>query len=150
MTDSIPLKQLKKLAKARGDAAAHRLGQLIEQRAVALRQLQTLLDYRRDYEARLESAARTGIQGEGLRNYRVFLANLERAIEQQTDVTIEMERRFDELQAEWTGAKRKVESYRVLGDREARTVAGKERRRQQALQDEMATRTFLKLVIDND
>ena len=69
---------LRNLAQHDSDASGRALAALARRHAHAAGQLSTLHDYRADYRARLDGAARNGIGCYGLRNYRVFLGNLER------------------------------------------------------------------------
>jgi len=145
--DSTNWNLLLHLAHQRRDAAAKRLGVLLTQGKDAQQKLQMLLDYRLDYQGRLESAARMGIQGEGLRNFQSFLANLERAIEQQTDTMASLQEQIYEEQAEVAAEQRKIDSYQVLDERRISAENDRDRRRQQVLQDELGTRSRPKLVI---
>ena len=88
-----------------------------------------------------------GIQGEGLRNFQSFLANLERAIEQQTDTMASLQEQIYEVQAEVAAEQRKIDSYQVLDERRISAEYDRDRRRQQVLQDEIATRSRPKLMI---
>ena len=77
MTETSSFAMLQQLAEQRRDDLTRALGTLLAQLDEAKNRLQLLVDYRNDYQGRLERAVRGGIQGEGLRNYRSFLANLE-------------------------------------------------------------------------
>ena len=138
--------RLKQIAEQKRDVTARRYANLATQRKDAQQKLQLLLDYRLDYQARLESASRMGIRGEGLRNYQGFLANLERAIEQQTDLMTTLQTEVSAAQKKVSLEHRRIESFQVLDDRRTDLADTKDRRRQQALQDEMANRSHLKVV----
>src|SRR5689334_13691014 len=84
MQDTDSWMRLKQVAEQRRDVKARELGRLVGERKQMQAKLDLLVQYRGEYQARLADAARTGIRGEGLLNYQRFLANLERAIEQQT------------------------------------------------------------------
>lgn len=132
--------RLKQLAERKRDDHARRLGQLTSARNEAHDKLKLLLDYRRDYLARLDDATRAGIDGEGLRNFRTFLAQLERAIEQQTDAMTDAKQRVQAAQIAWRDESRRVDSYQTLGDRRAEASARDEARNAQKLTDEFAAR----------
>jgi flagellar FliJ protein len=138
--------RLKQIAEQKRDVTARTYASLASQRKDAQQKLQLLLDYRLDYQARLESASRMGIRGEGLRNYQGFLANLERAIEQQTDLMTSLQAQVTAAQKKVSLEHRRTESFQVLDDRRNDLADTKDRRRQQALQDEIANRLHLKLV----
>jgi flagellar FliJ protein len=135
---------LKQLAQHETEDSARRLGSLARRRHDAQKQLQMLLDYRADYQARLDSATRNGIRGEGLRNFRVFLDNLEAAIEQQSNILASLQEDVLAATAAWKKDQRRVDSYQVLDERQATAQRRTDDRVQQGLQDEMATRTYLK------
>jgi flagellar FliJ protein len=139
MTDTA-WNRLRQLAEQKRDEHARRLGQVTGERNEAHEKLRLLLDYRRDYLARLDQATRAGIDGEGLRNFRTFLAQLERAIEQQTDAMTGAQQRVHEAQLAWRDEARRVDSYQTLGERRAEASAKDEARRAQKLVDEFAAR----------
>ncbi len=132
--------RLKQLAEQKRDDHARTLGQLTGARNEAHDKLKLLLEYRRDYLARLDDAARAGIDGEGLRNFRTFLAQLERAIEQQTDAMSEAQQRVQAAQLAWRDQSRRVDSYQTLDDRRSDASAKDEARKAQKLLDEFAAR----------
>jgi flagellar FliJ protein len=131
---------LKDLATRKSDATARRLGALFQRRQQAQRQLQMLLDYRRDYEQRLAHTAGGGIDAQKMRNYQVFLANLERALEHQTDALATIQEEIYGVQKEWNGHRRKADSFQVLADRDTRSADRKAQQRDQKLTDEFAAR----------
>lgn len=133
-------KLLQHLAEEKRDAAARALAGLIRERNAAGDKLQLLVDYRQDYHARFDAAQRQGIDGERLRNFRAFLANLERAIEQQTDIMASAQERVETAQSAWQVEARTAQSFRVLDDRQTAEAAQLDRRHQQRLQDEFASR----------
>ena len=149
MTDTA-WNRLKQLAEQKRDGQARRLGQLTSARNEAHDKLKMLLDYRRDYFARLDEATRAGIDGEGLRNFRTFLAQLERAIEQQTDAMTEAQQRVQAAQIAWRDESRRVDSYQTLDDRRSEAVARDEARKAQKLIDEFAARAKLGLLGGGD
>jgi len=142
--------RLKDVAEQRRDASARGLALVAAELAKAQQKLQLLLDYRLDYQMRLERASRGGIRGEGLRNYQTFLANLEKAVDQQMAVLEDLRRSVAKAQHQVNSDHRRTESYQVLDDRRTLAADSKDRRTQQAAQDEMATRTQLKLVHNAD
>ena len=149
MTDTA-WNRLKQLAEQKRDDHARRLGQLTGARNEAHDKLKLLLDYRRDYLARLDEATRAGIDGESLRNFRTFLAQLERAIEQQTDAMTEAQQRVLAAQTAWRDEARRVDSYQKLDDRRAQACAKEEARRAQKMQDEFASRRRFSFLAGGD
>lgn len=135
--------RLKQLAEQKRDDHARRLGRFIGERNEAHDKLKLLLEYRRDYLTRLDDAAHAGIDGEGLRNFRTFLAQLERAIEQQTDTMTEAQQRVQAAQIAWRDESRRVDSYQTLDERRAKASACAEARKAQKVTDEFAARARL-------
>ena len=135
---------LQQLAEKRRDAGTRKLGAALAQTREADGRLKLLVDYRADY-GRLERAVRGGIKGEGLRNYQSFLGNLERAIEQQLRTLAGLQDEVCRLRAEIADEQRQIESYAVLLRRRSRSESQREGRRAQALQDELATHSVIRL-----
>jgi len=140
-TRTPPWERLKDVAAKRRDAHAQRLATLTRERDDAARRLEMLVGYRADYEARLAQAARTGIDPSGLRNYQAFLAQLERAIGQQTEILGAAEQSVNGAKAQWTSEHQRVESFQVLDERHLTGIARDEQRRAQKLTDEWSARS---------
>lgn len=135
-----PWQRLKDLAESRRDATGRSLADATAQRDGHKSRLSMLLDYRREYEDRLNRAAEEGIDAERLRNYRRFLAQLDQAIEQQTSQTADAQSSVDSAREAWQGLHREVQSYDALKQRAAQAHAKHERRLEQKQQDEHASR----------
>lgn len=132
--------QLRELACERRDTLGQRLAEAATVRDAARQKLEMLLDYRRDYDDRLVRSTNDGIDAEKLRSYRTFLANLERAIEQQTQTLAVAQERVTEVQALWRGEQRQVDSFRILDQRQQTEMARTASRVEQKLTDEYAIR----------
>jgi len=132
--------QLRELACQRRDTSGQRLAEAATLRDAAHQKLEMLLDYQRDYDGRLAQSATDGIDAEKLRSYRTFLANLERAIEQQTEALALTQERVTQAQAHWRNEQRQVDSFRVLDERQQAAVTRSANRIEQKLTDELAMR----------
>jgi flagellar FliJ protein len=132
--------RLRELAQDRRDATGARLAEAVAQRDTARQKLAMLVDYRRDYDGRLAQSATGGIDAEKLRTYRQFLANLERAIEQQSDLLALAEERVAKAQAQWRDEQRRVDSFRILDERQLADKVRRAGRHEQRLTDELASR----------
>lgn len=132
-------RRLREIAQDRCDRAAQRLAQTIAQAAATRQKLTMLLEYRRDYDARLARMAGDGIDAAKLRSYRGFLANLAQAIEQQADLVSAAELAVAKADDEWRVAQRHADSFRVLDERRMAAFMKEEARREQKLCDEIAT-----------
>ena len=137
-------KMLKDVARVKQDASAVRLARMLTQCGEMEQKLALLLVYRDDYRSRLARAQAQGIQGERLRNYQQFLANLQSAIEQQAELVSAMQHQLGLAQQSLAGERRKVDSYGVLDHRQQALASSRDQRRQQAIHDEFATKSFLK------
>lgn len=132
--------RLRELACERRDTLAQRLAEAATLRDAARQKLEMLLDYRREYDGRLAQNATDGIDAEKLRGYRTFLANLERAIEQQNAALASAQERVTLVQAQWRGEQRQVDSFRILDERQQAELARSAGRLEQKLTDEYASR----------
>jgi flagellar FliJ protein len=132
--------QLRELACERRDTLGMRLAEAATVRDAARQKLEMLLDYRNEYDSRLAQNTNDGIDAEKLRSYRTFLANLERAIDQQSQLLAAAQQRVAEAQALWRGEQRQVESFRILDQRQQAEVARAAGRIEQKLTDELASR----------
>jgi flagellar FliJ protein len=150
MTQTSSFAMLQQLAEQRRDDWTRALGTLLAQLDEAKNRLQLLVDYRNDYQGRLERAVRGGIQGEGLRNYQSFLANLEVAIEQQTSVLGGLRQQETKVRRAIANEQRQVESFSVLQKRRANAETVRENRRTQAQQDEFAMNSVIRLAAKRD
>jgi len=108
--------------------------------------LNLLLEYRADYHERYQNALQKGMGGEWFRNYQTFLANLDQAITLQSDAVAALHREIAEAKKRVDSDQRRTESYQIIDDQRATDTLTRERRRQQRLQDEMATPTAQRLV----
>ena len=142
--------RLKELAADRRDSISARLAEAVAQRDTARQKLEMLVDYRREYDSRLSDSATGGIDAEKLRSYRQFLVNLQRAIDQQTEVLVQCQQRLAQLQAQWSAEQRQVDSFRVLDERRLAHETRVENRREQKLIDEFAARLPLPVAGGDD
>ena len=132
--------QLRELARERRDTLGLRLAEAATVRDAARQKLEMLLDYRNEYDSRLAQSTNDGIDAEKLRSYRTFLANLERAIDQQMQAVSTAQQRVADAQALWRGEQRQVDSFRILDQRQQAQSARAAGRIEQKLTDEYATR----------
>jgi flagellar FliJ protein len=142
--------RLRELAEDRRDSTSVRLAEAVAQRDTARQKLEMLVDYRRDYDSRLARSATGGIDVDKLRSYRQFLVNLERAIEQQTDVLEQAQQRVHDAQARWRDEQRQVDSFRILDERREAVETRAASRREQKLNDEFASRVPLPVAGGDD
>lgn len=140
MTFATDWTRLKELAEDRRDGKLGRLAEAVAQRDTARQKLEMLVDYRSDYDGRLAETASSGIGTEKLRSYRQFLVNLQRAIDQQTDIVAKAQERVEAAQVQWRAEQRQVDSFRILDERRAAIETRVANRNEQKLTDEFASR----------
>jgi flagellar protein FliJ len=136
-----PWPKLKGVAAQRRDASAQRLAETIKLRDDARKQLATLLDYRAEYEARLATTAGKGIDATALRNYRTFLAQLERALTQQREHLAAAERDMEHATQSWVADHKRTETFQILDDRSLEQASTEARRIEQKQADEWVAQT---------
>lgn len=133
---ALPL--LIELAQARSDKA-RRIAQLLAHNMQqAQRQLAALQSYLRDYESRLGQSAQQGMTPQELNNYRLFLAKLKLAIEQQLSEVGQLKQRTESAQQQWHGEERRTKSFTTLQARQDAQAAAREAAQLQKLLDELA------------
>jgi flagellar FliJ protein len=131
---------LTNVAAKKRDQSAQNLRAALSRRVDAQRKLDALVGYRHDYLAKLDAATRAGIGADGLRNYRAFIANLERAIEQQTELISTMHTDVGSAQTDWQHTQQRVDSLQTIDERRTQLSDQREARRDQKLTDEYAVR----------
>ncbi|EWM44819.1 flagellar export protein FliJ [Bordetella holmesii 70147] len=128
------------LAKDSTDEAARELGRLNAARSNAERQLTMLHDYRQDYLKRLQDAMVAGMPAADCHNYQRFIGTLDDAIGQQTNVLQKADMQLLQGRLDWQREKRKLSSFDTLAERDARSRAMTEARREQRANDEISAR----------
>ncbi|MBI5660337.1 MAG: flagellar export protein FliJ [Nitrosomonadales bacterium] len=136
MTKPFPLQPLVHLAHQKNDAATRKFGKLNQQQQAAQARLETLLQYRRDYQAQFQEAVQTGMGQTDLRNFQNFILRLDEAIAQQRET---VERALSSMQAgrdELEDTQRKMKSFDTLAQRHAESEKKLAAKSEQRLQDE--------------
>jgi len=134
MTKPFPLQPLVHLAQQKNDAATRKFGQLNQQQQAAQTKLDTLLQYRKDYQARFQEAARNGMSHSDLRNFQNFIQRLDEAIAQQRNTNEQALNSVQTGRNDLQDAQRKMKSFDTLEQRhlenEKRLAAKSEQRQQ--------------------
>ncbi len=142
MTARFTLQPVMDLARNNVDAATARLGQAMQRLMDADRKLQTLLQYREEYQTKFRDSVTNGIDGAQWQNFHRFLAKLDAGIEgarAQADAAREAAKR---AQADWQDQQRKLKAYGVLAERHEREQQVVTARREQRENDEHAASAF--------
>lgn len=136
MTKPFPLQPLVHLAHQKNDAATRKFGKLNQQQQAAQARLETLLQYRRDYQAQFQEAVQTGMGQTDLRNFQNFILRLDEAIAQQRET---VEQALSSMQAgrnELEDTQRKMKSFDTLAQRHLESEKKLAAKSEQRLQDE--------------
>jgi len=121
MAKPFSLQPLINLAEHQNDSATRKLGQLNRQQQSAQQKLDTLREYRKDYQSRLQEAVRNGMNPVELRNFEQFIYKIDTAISQQLNA-VEQSKTSTQLgRNEFDTARRKLKSLDTLKGRHVET-----------------------------
>ena len=117
MVKKFSLQPLVHLAQQQNEAATRKFGQLNQQQQAAQAKLDTLLQYRKDYQARLQQAEQNGMNQAELRNFQNFILRLDEAIVQQRNKNEQAQSMLQIGRIELQEAQRKMKSFDTLKKR---------------------------------
>lgn len=117
MAEPFSLHPLVKLAQHQNDSATRRLGQLNKQQQSAQEKLETLQQYRKDYQTRLQEATQSGISQADLRNFQQFISKIDEAIGQQLKQVEQSKVSAQTGRSEFDATQRKLKSFDTLQQR---------------------------------
>jgi flagellar FliJ protein len=140
MTKPFTLSPLVDLAHQKNEAATRKLGKLNQQQQKAQDKMAALQQYRRDYAAQFEEAAKQGMSPMDMQNFQRFIERLDQAIQQQL---VEIERASSSVKTgrhELMDTTRKMKSFDTLAQRHADTEKKHEAKADQRQQDEQSGR----------
>lgn len=121
MIKPFSLQPLMNLAQHRNDSATRNLGQLNQQQQSAQQKLDILLEYRKDYQTRLQEATRNGMDPADLRNFQQFINKLDEAISQQLKAVEQSKASTQVGRGEFDTTQRKLKSFDTLQQRHIET-----------------------------
>jgi flagellar FliJ protein len=139
MAKPFSLQPLLKLAKHQNDTAILKLGQLHMQQHNAQGQLDMLMQYRRDYQARLQAATQQGIDPSELRNFQAFIDKLDGAIGQQARKVRNSHEMTQAGRNQFNTTQRKLKSFDKLQQRHEEVQKHIEKKTEQTAMDEHAS-----------
>ena len=116
------------------------LGQATTQRERQAQKLRTLEEYRREYRARMDQHAESGLAMPELLNYRRFVSQLDQAVEQQLQTVRRADQAVEGARRQWQEAHRQLKSYEVLLERRSSAAERVANRREQRESDAYAQR----------
>lgn len=134
MINPFSLQPLVHLAQQKNDAATKKFGQLNQQQQAAQTKLDTLLQYRKDYQTRFQEAAQNGMSQSDLRNFQNFIQRLDEAIAQQRNANEQALNSVQTGRNDLQDTQRKMKSFDTLKQRhlesEKKLTAKSEQRQQ--------------------
>lgn len=133
------LHTLIELAQKEVDAAAKQLGISIQRSKEANEQLTLLIQYRSDYEMRLQSNAQQGLNVIQYANFQSFIIKLDQAIEGQKKIITDAEYKVEIAKRNWQEQEKKRLSYQAIIKRHRHLATKKEAKQDQKQTDERAT-----------
>jgi flagellar FliJ protein len=132
MQKPFSLQPLMNLAQHKNESATRELGQLNKQQHDAQGKLEMLLQYRSEYQARLQKSTLSGINPAELRNFQQFINKLDAAIAQQLKVLEQGQVSLQAGRGELNNTQRKLKSFSTLQEHhfeEQKKVATKSEQR---------------------
>jgi flagellar FliJ protein len=142
MTTKNAINILTDLTTRQSEAAAKRLGQANKQQDQAKQQLDLLVDYRKSYAEQLQTQMTQGLAVSGYCNFYQFLANLDKAVDQQNKAWQTSLQFVENERVNWQLSERKRLSFNTLTQRAQNAMLREEITRDQKQTDEHATRKY--------
>ncbi len=101
-----------------------------------------MLQYRDEYLAQLNERMRTGLPASELRNFQLFVATLDGAIEQQRALARQAEARLAQGRSDWQDSRRRLGAFDTLAERSRSQQALAAGRQEQREGDERSATRF--------
>ena len=136
MSESFSLQTLLNLAQNKNEAATRRLGLLNKQEHDAQAQLEMLHQYRREYQDRMQSASRDGMNPVLMKNFQEFIYKLDAAIAQQAKVVEQSKLSVQKGRNDFNHAQRKLKSFDTLQQRHVEAQIKAQIKQEQRITDE--------------
>jgi len=101
MKNSRGLKPVASIAKAHERNAARLMGEMLSQAEAQQLQLETLINYRKDYLDNFSNASRVGLSAIQMQDYQVFISRLDTAIDQQKGQVVQSRQECEQSRDYW-------------------------------------------------
>lgn len=138
MSRRFPLQTLLDLTQSQTEEAADALYALKGVWQSAEDKLAQLIQYEKDYRARLQQSTQRGMSVYEVRNFQQFIVKLEVAIMQQREEVNHCQNRWELGQLEWQQQKRKLNAYDTLSERHRKSEQKEEAKQEQREQDDFS------------
>ena len=139
-SDRFPLAAVQDLARFREEEAGRMVALAAARLAEGRQKSEVLREYREQYARQLISSAGSGVDAARIRDTLAFIARIDQALEQQMLEIERLETNWQATVAEWNERTRALKTYGVLEQRHIDRLAVRERRREQRITDDWATR----------
>ncbi len=139
-SDRFPLAAVQDLARFREEEAGRMVALAAARLAEGRQKSEVLREYREQYARQLVSTAGGGVDAARIRDTLAFIARIDQALEQQLLEIERLETNWQATVAEWNERTRELKTYGVLEQRHIDRLAVRERRREQRITDDWATR----------
>lgn len=136
MSNPFRLQPLLNLAQIKNESATKRLGELNKLQHDSEVQLETLQQYRRDYQERMQTASQQGVDPIVLRNFQQFIYKLDAAIVQQLKAVEQSRLSTQAGLNDYGGTQRKLKSFDTLQQRHIESELKIEAKQEQKAMDE--------------
>ncbi len=140
MSDVFRLQPLVNLSQSRNEAATRQLGQLNQQQQAEQKKLDTLLQFRKDYQEKFVQASQDGMDQARINNFQNFLNRLEEAVQQQRGVMEQANQSLQQGQVRVQETRRSMKSFETLAQRFADALKQQQNHVEQKVQDEQSGR----------
>lgn len=150
MAKPFSLQPLVNLAEHQNESATRKLGQLNRQQQSAQQKLDTLREYRKDYQNRLQEAIKSGMSPVELRNFEQFIHKINDAISQQLNAVEQSKASTQIGHNEFNTARHKLKSLGTLKQRHIETQKKAAEKSEQKTLDEHSGRLAAYKMNDNE
>lgn len=150
MTKPFSLATLMNLAEHSNESAIRRLGQLNLLQQSAQQKLNTLQDFRRDYQSQMQKGIQEGMSPVELRNFQQFIYKLDEAIAQQRKQLEKSQASTQQGRDEFDVTRRKLKSLDTLRQRHIEAQRKIADKAEQKAQDEHSDRAAARRMSDHE
>lgn len=116
------------------------LGDIQKNKLDAKKQLENLEQYRQDYKDQYQSVSETGVNIKQLLEFRAFISKVDKAIEEQEQVVLEVGKQAESMRKDWETLHHKTNSMQKVCEAAVQEEAKAEEKREQNEQDDRASR----------
>ena len=139
-SNDFPLGAVQELARFREEAAGRMVALAAARLAEGQQKSEVLRGYREQYARQLIGIAGEGMDAGQMRDTLAFIARIDQALDQQALEIERLQANWQAMVADWNARTRELKTYDVLEQRHIERLAAQDRRQEQRLNDEWATR----------